>query len=209
MLTKEEWFKNVGTHSYPISYLHEYAIGLIWDLLNHRDTRLNNKHFQEKLSGTVWEGVMVGVERVVLPDSIQPIAGFIPDLALLDKEHKVVRVIEVVTTNPPNSDKLKTLADRGIEVLQVPVRTETDLRALFPGIEDGNGIKWWHHLEDVEQDFGDFDAQRQADRAVDQFMRSLTTCSPSKRVEFLGFLKDMSSSLESLYPLRPDNPKKQ
>ena len=34
LLPEDEWTKNVGSESYPVTFLHEYAVGLIWDLLH-------------------------------------------------------------------------------------------------------------------------------------------------------------------------------
>jgi hypothetical protein len=34
LLPEDEWTKNVGSESYPVSFRHEYAVGLIWDLLH-------------------------------------------------------------------------------------------------------------------------------------------------------------------------------
>ena len=41
MLTDKEWSRNVGTEAFPVSFLHEYAVGLIWDILVHSKESLN------------------------------------------------------------------------------------------------------------------------------------------------------------------------
>lgn len=140
MLSEAEWSRNVGTHSFPVSFLHEYAVGLLWDALQGRDA-VEVKTIDGSMSGNLMEGV----DRVVIPDSMQPIGGCIPDLALLDKELRPVRVIEVVVTAPPTSakmEKLTQLRRRGVDVVMVPVRNEDELKALSPSEIDGQKPKW-------------------------------------------------------------------
>ena len=205
MLSQEEWNRNVGTENYPVSFLHEYAVGLIWDFLKHPDPRWRDS---KAITGTVWDGLLVGVSQVVIPDSLQPIGGYIPDLALLDKDLRVVKVIEVIVSNEPNEKKIKALTERGVEVVQIKVRNEEELRNLIP-MPTVHPRRWLRQLapgESVRIGFRSI-SQDSADRKIDDLMESLAMASPSKRAEFLDFLKDITS-LESLMPLRPDNPKR-
>ena len=205
MLSQEEWNRNVGTENYPVSFLHEYAVGLIWDFLKHPDERWQDS---KAIAGTVWDGLLVGVSQVVIPDSLQPIGGYIPDLALLDKDLRVVKVIEVVVSNEPNEKKIKALTERGVEVVQIRVRNEEELRNLFPS-PTVHSYRWLRHLSPGESVTIGFQkvSQYSADRKIDELMESLAFASPSKRAEFLDFLKEMAS-LESLMPMRSDNPKR-
>ena len=205
MLSQEEWNHNVGTENYPVSFLHEYAVGLIWDFLKHPDARWQDS---KTITGTVWDGLMVGVSQVVIPDSLQPIGGYIPDLALLDKDLHVVKVIEVIVTNEPNEKKIKALTERGVEVVQIKVHDEEELQNLFPTPTVGSR-RWLRHLSPGESVTIGFRkvSQDSADRKIDELMEFLALASPSKRAEFLNFLKDMTS-LESLMPMRSDNPKR-
>ena len=229
MLSEEEWHRNVGTDSYPVSFLHEYAVGLIWDILEIRDDGRSESGNEKTegdrrkgdgkvqlptLEGGLSDDLLDGIERVTIPDSLQPIGGYIPDLALYDKDLRVVRVIEVVVTNPPPSQKLESLRSRGVEVVQVPVRNDVELRALFPQPVDGRKLRWWHRTgaregRGVGVNFvSSRSAQSNADEAIDSFMANLRRASPGKRREFLQVLAE-SGTLDSLYPLRPDNPKRE
>ena len=150
MLTESEWSKNVGTQAFPVSFLHEYAVGLLWDLL-HGSEAVVVKTIHGSMSGNLLEGV----DRVVIPDSMQPIGGCIPDLGLLDKDLRPVRVIEVVVTSQPTPakmEKLEQLEKRGVEVVQVPVRNEEDLKALVPSKGSDQRPKWAYHWDPAALD---------------------------------------------------------
>ena len=190
MLSQEEWGRNVGTESYPVTFLHEYAVGLIWDIL-HTGSNVS----LPTIDGGMAEDIREGVDRVVIPDSLQPIGGYIPDLALYDKDLRVVRVIEVVVTSPPPPEKVAALTKRGVEIIVVPVRNEEELRALLPAPFDGQRPRW----ERLGRIIG-------ADGAIRMLMKNLLNCSPSMRRELVVLLEEMGS-LESLYPLRRGNPK--
>ena len=113
-----------------MSFLQEYAVGLLWDKLHGRDPVVVTT-----MEGTESSDLRQGVDRVVIPDSMQPIGGCIPDLALLDKDLRPVRIIEVIVTSPPTdekTEKLERLKERGVEVVLVPVRNEEELKTLVP-----------------------------------------------------------------------------
>lgn len=227
MLSQEEWTRNVGSDAYPVSFLHEYAVGLIWDMLTARnDGRVESEGHKTEggrregdgkvqlplLDGTLSEDVMAGVEHVVIPDSLQAIGGYIPDLALLDADLKAVRVVEVIVTSHPSAEKVKSLQQRGVEVIQVPVRTKVELEALFPAPFE-SGIRWWHKMDRRERGLGvssrarnPLGRQGSADDAMKQLMGNLRICSPEVRRQYVQLLDEMGT-LESLYPIRPDNPK--
>ena len=100
MLSEEEWSRNVGTAAFPVSFLHEYAVGLLWDALQNE-----SEVFVKTIDGTKSGNLKEGVDKVVIPDAMQPIGGCIPDLALLDKNLRPVCVIEVVVSSPPTPSK--------------------------------------------------------------------------------------------------------
>ena len=212
LLTAEQWKRNVGTESYPVTFLHEYAVGLIWDLL--QTALKDNEPIKLPLiDGAMSENVLDDVAQISFPDSLQAIGGYIPDLALFDRNIKVLRVIEVVVTSHSSQEKLDNLTKRGVEVLQVPVRNEADLRALAPEHSQGNGIRWWHQTYRREGrgrgvNFRSYTRiQNEADEEVSTFIRNLVQCSPTKRRELVAVLETLHS-LDSLYPLRRDNPKR-
>ena len=140
LLPETEWNRNVGTPAFPVSFLHEYAVGLLWDRLQG-----NDKVIVKTLDGCMSGNLLNGADRVVIPDSMQPIGGCIPDLALLDKDLRPVRIIEVIVTSAPapeKMEKLTSLQQRGVEIVLVPVRNEEELKALMPSKADGKVQRW-------------------------------------------------------------------
>ncbi len=215
MLTEAEWSKNVGTPAFPVSFLHEYAVGLLWDALQGSDAVV-----VKTIDGSMSGNLMDGVARVVIPDSMQPIGGCIPDLGLLDKDLRPVRVIEVVVTaqpTPAKMEKLALLQKRGVEVVQVPVRNEDELKALAPSNTDGQGIKWAYPWSaKVFDQVGIINrpqrqqissAQLNADRKIQGLIKALVQCRPETRRQLIQVLEGLNS-LESCYPLSPKNPKR-
>ena len=196
MLTESEWSRNVGTQAFPVSFLHEYAVGLLWDRLHGRDPVIVTM-----MDGSQSGDLRRGVDRVVIPDSMQPIGGCIPDLALLDKDLRPVRVIEVIVTSPPTDEKmgkLRRLNERGVEVVLVPVRNEEELKALANWRADGERTDWGQYSHRPE---------RRADGMIHELINALVQCSPETRHQLARVLDDLDG-LESLYPLSSRNPKR-
>ncbi len=217
LLPEAEWSKNVGSESYPVSFLHEYAVGLIWDLLQVRTSPVE----LPTIDGDRSCDVMADIDQIIMPDALQAVAGYIPDISLL-KNARPVRCIEVIVTSPVPPQKLEAIGNLGVEVVQVPVRNEEDLRAIVPSTEE-NKPSWWPKFSDREEVFRSvrqrtgvnwrgtrqykiLDGQEQADQAINTLMGNLSRCSPEVRRAFVARLTDMSS-LGSLYPIRQDNPK--
>ena len=218
MLRDQDWRRNVGTESFPVSFLHEYAVALIYDqLIVGHDVQL------PLIDGERSGNVMEGVGHVNFPDSLQAIGGYLPDIALYDSTFRVLRVIEVVVTKTVPNEKLKSLENRGVEVLQVPVRNEDELRGLCLS-PDSRRPWWWPKIQRVEavsretrQKIGVneramqrqiLSGQEQADKEIRKLMGYLSRCSPEVRREFVAWLENIDS-LESLYPVRQENPKRE
>ena len=221
MLTEEEWSRNVGSGAYPVSFLHEYAVGLIWDILLHSG---RGPVQLPLLDGTFSEDLMDGVDKVIIPDALQSIAGYIPDISLL-QDSRPIRCIEIVVTNPMANKKAKAIENLGVELLQIPVRNENELCAIHPRTRQENSWFWAkcngrdltfdraYRRMAADGGWGSSlstrdisNGQAQADRAISDLMVNLSMCSPEMRRAFVARLRDMDS-LESLYPVRPDNPK--
>ena len=215
MLTEAEWSRNVGTPAFPVSFLHEYAVGLLWDMLQGKDTVV-----VKTIDGTMSGNLMQGVDRVVIPDSMQPIGGCIPDLALLGKDLRPVRVIEVVVSSPPTEEKLKKLKrleQRSIEVVQVPVRNEDEIKALVSSVPNGQKPKWayeWNPTMFAQMGITNIGRQQYigrrqggADGKVKELITALVQCQPETRRQLVKVLEELDS-LESRYPLSPTNPKR-
>ena len=214
MLTEAEWSRNVGTQAFPVSFLHEYAVGLLWDRLHGGDPVVVTT-----MDGSDSGNLKDGTDRVVIPDSMQPIGGCVPDLALLDENLRPVRVIEVVVTSPPTGEKmekLNRLEERGVGVVLVPVRNEEELKALVPTDTDGKRINWaysWSPWVFEQVGIVNFprmrsiqSAQGTADAKVGELINAIVQCEPETRRR-LGQLLHELGSLEASYPLSPRNPK--
>ena len=219
MLSDRDWRRNVGTEAYPVSFLHEYAVALIYDQLI-----LGIEVQLPLIDGERSGNIMEGVGHVNFPDSLQAIGGYLPDIALYDSSFRVIRAIEVIVTNAVLDHKLKLLEGRGVEVLQVPVRNESELCALYT-LKDANKPQWWPKYQKEEAVFREarqksginwqrsrhhriLSGQEEADREINQLMGNLSRCSPEVRRAFVVWLKDIDS-LESLYPIRHENPKRE
>lgn len=217
MRTEREWSRNVGTEAYPVSFLHEYAVGLIWDFLH---ANAGPVHLP-LLDGSLTDNVMDGVDKAIIPDALQSIAGYVPDISLL-QDSRPIRCIEVVVTSPVSEQKAKAIENLGVQLLQVPVRNENELRALFSDTPQEK-VQWWSKYNPNEESVRlaqnrmgvnwrasrlsrILEGQRQADRAISELLNNLSKCSPEMRRNLVARIRELDS-LESLYPIRPDNPK--
>ena len=84
-----------------------------------------------------WSGNLAdGVALVKVPDpDWDSVGGIVPDLILYKKDGRPHRVIEVINTSvptPAKRQKLEQLQRRDVDVVEVTVHTEDDLKALFP-----------------------------------------------------------------------------
>lgn len=79
--------------------------------------------------------LMEGVNRIKVTGEWDSIGGIKPDLILYGPNDNPRRIIEVIVTSPPDDKKrrqLNTLQSRGVDVVEVTVKNENDLLALFP-----------------------------------------------------------------------------
>ena len=82
------------------SVLHEYAVGVIWDLLHgHEPVQLKT------IDGKTTDDLRVEGGQVFIPNEIATVQSMIPDLAIRNEIGEIVRIIEIVTTNPPDEEK--------------------------------------------------------------------------------------------------------
>ena len=204
-----KWTENIGTPEYPVSYLHEYAVALIWD-------RLNAGGCFVKTTSNEYEHVTVpNGGRIGIPDELTPIAGMMPDIAIYDADHRPVTVVEVQVTSAPSENKMARLDRLGVKMIVVPVPNEEALftmfqpvstEELFPSInipdhyyghtnliKSRRRIRSSRHLDD-------------ANHAVSNLIRYLKMCDPALRKELRTVLDELDS-IESQYPILPGNPK--
>ncbi len=146
-----------------------------------------------------------------VPGDWDTVGGIVPDLILYDDDDKPVRIIEVVVTSPPDDrkrKKLDTLRGRGIDVVEITVTKESDLLALC-------WTPWTPTFTSLTRrdKFADNRAQdeyrrlghRRQDEKVQDLIFAIQNCSPKVRRDFWKVFKHLGT-LDSLYPVRPNNP---
>ena len=143
---KIDYNRNVGSSEYPVTYLHQRTVALLYDVLTEKRTLYeggdrNREHnavyVRLNPNGELSGNLLEGVGRVVVPDPDWGyVGGVLPDLALYGEDpFKPVRIIEVVVTNPPDEskmEKLDLLRRRGVDVVIVTVKSADDLKTLCP-----------------------------------------------------------------------------
>ncbi len=208
--------RNVGTPNYPVSFLHQRAVALLYDELTSRYRDENGKVPEVRVRltpGGFWShDLRAGVGAVKIPGEWDQVGGVVPDIILYadgEESGKPLRIIEVVVTNPPDVGKIKklnTLQKRGVDVVVVRVNNSDDLQELchqphqftfaavtpqdYPSHANGQ----YHYRRHAEQD-----------RIVRDFIAAVQICSPPLRRQLRDLLNEMDS-LDALYPVRPKNP---
>ena len=222
---------NVGTSGAPVSWLHQRAVALLYDEI----TNGLRAGTQTTKAGEVWnyevrvlkepcgeltDNLLADVTKVKVPGEWDQVGGVVPDLILYGEEDQPVRIIEVVVTNPPNSTKQKKLATlrrRGVDVVLVTIRNESDLLKLCwtpvgRSQWSGLGFNPLYHNDTYTPEYGTkgftSGAASEGDRYISKLSGYLRRCSPAVRREFVATLCSINK-LDSLFPLRPDNPLKE
>lgn len=206
MTSNTDPMRNVGTPEHPISWLHERTIAVLYDELTHDRVVLPQGNarlrYEEALrvrltpGGDLSHDLREGVVSVKIPDpEWDIIGGIIPDIALYGEDaSRPVRIIEVTVFHPPDDkkrQKMEKLHSRGVDVVEVVIKSEDDLRNLIE-------FTW-------EPVFVKTSRTHRADNVVRDFMRTLERCSPTMRRAFKQMLMELDG-LDSLYPLSPTNP---
>ena len=191
--------RNVGTANYPVTALHERAVALLYDELTRPDLE-QGEEIRARLTpgGDLSHDLRAGVTRVKVPDpDWDSVGGIVPDLILYgDDDTKPLRIIEVVVTSPPNDEKqqkLDALSRRGVDVVVIAIKDESELLNLCP--------TWW------KPSFASRTNKLQ-DRTVKELIKAIQACSPPVRRTLVKVLSELKS-LDSLYPIRPTNPLKE
>ena len=222
--------RNVGTGSQPKGWLHERGVALIYDELRFISEGKKGhvpRPVRVRLSpnGDLSTDLLEGVASIHIPTEWDSVGGITPDLILKSEDGTPVRIIEVVVTSPPSREKrrkLRMLADRGVDCVEVRISTEADLRNLcwtpsefkFADFNphmlmrrSGRAVGLKQRNGDTYQ--GEFKptlwASREADDQILQFMDSLQRASPATRRRFVELFKSLQS-LESVLPVHPLNP---
>ena len=204
-----KWTRNVGTPDYPVSYLHEYAVALIWD-------RLNAGGCFVKTTANEYEHVAVPKGgRIGIPDELTPIAGMVPDIAIYDADHRPITVVEVQVTSAPSEDKLSRLERLGVKMVVVPVPNvdalltmfrPVSVEELFPGTHLPTRFSGHTNLLKRSRRSTSYLNIENANHTVSNLIRSLKMCDPSLRQELRAVLDELDS-IESQHPILLSNPK--
>ncbi len=211
--------RNVGTEANPVSWLHQRAVGIIFDALAHEqyqgpiDPRegWNQVKVNLRPGGPLSHDLSDGVSSVVVPGEWDNVGGIVPDLICRDEEGNPVRIIEVVVTNSPNvakRQKLETLTKRGVDCVEVEVKTEEDLQNLcwVPARFNFASYDGREELHRVGVNISMRERRMQdANKSVDRLITDLLACGPKHRRQLLKVLRGLGS-LESTWPTHPKNP---
>ena len=160
-----------------------------------------------------WSGDLVeGVVRVKTPGEWDSIGGIVPDLILYGPNDTPRRVIEVIVTNPPDDKKrrkLDTLKSRGVDVVEVTVKSEADLLCLFPSLtpirfrREGPWSGWRERYRQAQR----FErlASDTSGQFLDDLSRHLLNSPPAARLRFVKVLQEVCG-IDSLYPTPQSQP---
>ena len=203
----EDWQRNVGTPNHPVTWLHERAVALIYDMLTSEggDVRARLSPGDDALSPNLAEGVARA--ELAEDDLLMWVAGGLnPDIRCFGDDGRLVRIIEVTHSSEPDRDrreKWEQLKKRGVDVVEIKIVDPDSLRYMFwrpapveffPSIKV-NGATSREYKKN----------QRSYDFEVEKLTRAIMLCSPKARRDFLRVLNGLNT-VDSLYPLTFDNP---
>ena len=207
--------RNIGTEPHPVSWLHQRAVAILYDALTHEQIKgpLDAKGWVDDVRAHLTPGgelsgnLRAGVAKVVIPGEWDSVGGIEPDLICKGEEDTPVRIIEVIVTSPPTAakrSKLEALKRRGVDVVEIEVRSEKDLLNLcwvpskFSYLGD---IRFSRHMS------ADYDRLRYQERIqpVLDLIASIRDCPPKLRRQLAEVLRGLCS-LDSAYPVAADNP---
>lgn len=217
-----KWTKNVGTPDHPVSYLHEYAVALIWD-------RLSAGECFVRTTSNKYEHLIVPTGgRIAIPDELTPIGGMVPDIAIYDSDHRPVSVVEVQVTSSPSENKRVRLGRLGVNIFIVPVPDEDALLTMFKPVPIEELLPYAHipdqfygHTKLINKQMNDMGvlsrrgssrrsqigrALEQSNETVANLIQALKTCDPSLRQKLRAVLDELDS-IESQHPILSGNPK--
>ena len=195
------------------SRLHDYAVGVLYDALQSGgDVRIRT---DEGVSDNLLRD---GVADVRMDAAVEMGEGeksmtFSVDIALVDADDKVLRVVEVrgwgMRMQPPHF--ALSMRAEGIEVVRSrELQGAASVAALVFTAQGGppnfSGVQPPSWVERV-YGYGSGLSQGLYDYRADELIQTLLYCSPEMRQQ-LKHVLDHLDSLESLAPLSADNPKR-
>ena len=197
--------RNVGTHAYPVTFLHERAVALLYDELTRPADEGTAIKVRLTPGGDLSHDLREGVASVKIPGEWDQVGGIVPDLILYGEDSsKPLRIIEVVVSNYPDETKqvkLDTLVRRGVDVVVVKVTNPKDLETLCEGDRERIEFSAIGPKDHGGSARGRYDYQRHSDleRTVEDLIRAIQYCSPPLRRKLRDLL-DQLDTLDSLYP---------
>ena len=141
-----------------------------------------------------------GVAQVVIPGEWDNVGGIVPDLICRDENGAPVRLIEVIVSSPPTKTKrakLEALQRRGVDVVEVTVKTEKDLMNL---VWEPKTVHY-----SAAHSRSSLPRQQNPDEKVEKLIRAIRDCNPKLRRQLLAVLRGLCS-LDSSWPVSVDNP---
>ena len=231
------WKVNVGTPEHRVSYLHEYAVAMIWEALHSQ-----RQVFVVTKTGKPSSDLKDGMARCDVPDETTAIAGTIPDLAIYNSDHRPIRVVEVDYTSKTKEDVIQRRRNLDVETVVVDISSEQDL---FRMILDDNPLnrnqdvfmpdkgalnqRQWHNyrpvlmgsdnrifmpdMNVVNQVVVNIHQQqdfRREQQEADDFIRNMMSALASCSPQVRREFCDMMSAMNdvhALYPISAANPK--
>lgn len=206
MTSKADPMRNVGTPEHPVSWLHERTVAVLYDELTHdrvfppggNNSFTYDKSLKVRLTpgSNLSHDLREGVTSVRIPDpEWDIIGGIIPDIALYGEDSpRPIRVIEVIVSHPPNAakrQKIEKLKERGVDVVEIVVKSEEHLRNLLE-------VTWKPKFRKVVK-------THRVDDKVIELIENLQMCSPIIRRVFKQMLDELDT-IDSLYPFSSANP---
>ena len=198
--------------------LHEKAVAMIEQALHGAYTGREGGRVKEVGSVPVsvrlrpseddWSGNLAdGVASVKVPDpDWDSVGGIVPDLILYKEDGRPHRVIEVINTSAPTPakrQKLEQLQRHDVDVVEVTVHTEDDLKALFP---EEPAVRYrprrLRHFQNNPRESYESGNEKQVERLVETFIEAVQSCTPAMRRRLVAVLKGIDT-LESCYPVPP------
>lgn len=213
--------QNRITYGGAASYLHEYAVAFLFDLLTKHLNTVRKDVRVVMADGEVSGNLLEGVTYIDIPDGLTAVGGSYPDIVLKDAGQKPIRVVEVERTNSTPEGKRVDLEKRGVNVVRVRIHKPEDLKILC-----------WQPLPkfapDLEVDFSrhrihptrissgkrfgrydtlplDLESQRKSDENLERWLDDVQNCNPTVRRRLLAVLS-AAREPDSLYPIAESSP---
>ena len=202
-----DWARNVGTNESPVSYLHERAVALLYDEL-----KTNDEVRVRLADGMLSHNIREGMVELKVPGEWDQVGGVVPDLIMYGVDKTPIRIVEVIVTSPPTKYKrgqLRNLVKRGVDVVEVVVRDPKDLLTLcWTPSTPYYSSRSYTELFSVNRARQELTSGRKErlERVVNDLTATIQGCSPKARRELYATLRGLGC-LDSLFPVRPDNPK--